>query len=62
MIAEAQFDRATLGCMITLRRRLKQTTGMTVHLAEHDAVEQLIDFSVACKEQDVRELGTLCCC
>ncbi|MEH6389112.1 MULTISPECIES: hypothetical protein [Pseudomonas] len=57
MIAEAQFDRSTLGCMIALRRRLKQATGVTVSLADPDAVEHLIDLSVTCEEDDVRELG-----
>ena len=40
MIAEAQFNRATLDCMTALRRQLKRTLGVTIRLGDPDAVEE----------------------
>ena len=41
MIAEAQFNRATLDCMTALRRQLKRTLGVTIRLGDPDAVEEV---------------------
>ncbi|WP_150302879.1 hypothetical protein [Pseudomonas saliphila] len=57
IIAEARFDRSTLGCMVALRRRLRQAMGVTVSLADPNAVEQMIELSITSREDDVRELG-----
>lgn len=57
MIAEAQFNRATLDCMTALRRRLKQSLGVTIHLSEPDAAEHMIDLSRDCTQDDIRDLG-----
>ncbi|MEH6797909.1 MAG: hypothetical protein ACKVK5_02235 [Pseudomonadales bacterium] len=57
MIAEAQFNRATLDCMTTLRRHIKRSLGVTVRLSEPDAVENMIGLSRDCPFADIRELG-----
>ncbi|MFN3581433.1 MAG: hypothetical protein ACK4VV_13295 [Pseudomonas sp.] len=57
MITEAQFNRCTLECMTTLRRRLKQELGVTVRLNEEDAVAHLIELSRGSQHGDIRELG-----
>ncbi|SFN00828.1 hypothetical protein SAMN05216256_1332 [Halopseudomonas pachastrellae] len=58
MIAEAQFNRATLDCMTALRRQLKRSLGVTVRLGDPDAVEHMIDLSRDSQLQEIRELGT----
>jgi len=57
MIAEAQFNRATLDCMTTLRRHIKRSLGVSVRLSEPDAVENMIGLSRDCPFADIRELG-----
>lgn len=57
MIDEDRFNRSTLDRMVTLRRRLKQTMGVTIHLSEPDAFEQMIKLSETNAEEDVRKLG-----
>jgi len=57
MIADAQFNRATLDCMTTLRRHLKRSLGVTVHLGDPDAVESMIGLSRDCPNADIRDLG-----
>ena len=57
MIDEARFNRSTLDRMVTLRRRLKQTMGVTIHLSEPDAFEQMIRLSETSADEDVRKLG-----
>lgn len=58
MIAEAQFNRATLDCMTSLRRHIKRSLGVTVRLSEPDAVENMIGLSRDCPFADIRELGS----
>ena len=57
MIADAQFNRATLDCMTTLRRHLKRALGITIHLGDPDAVENMIGLSRDCTNADIRNLG-----
>ena len=57
MIAEAQFNRATLDCMTRLRRHIKRSLGITVRLGDPDAVENMIGLSKDCPIADIRELG-----
>lgn len=57
MIDEARFNRSTLDRMVTLRRRLKQTMGVTIHLGEPGAFEQMIKLSEASTDEEVRKLG-----
>ncbi len=57
MIAEAQFNRATLDCMTSLRRHIKRSLGVTVRLGDPDAVENMIGLSKDCPFADIRELG-----
>lgn len=57
MIAETQFNRPTLNCMVALRRRLKQTMGVTIQMGHPQALENMISLSQTCPEADVRELG-----
>ncbi|WVM89329.1 hypothetical protein UMZ34_01135 [Halopseudomonas pachastrellae] len=54
MIAEAQFNRATLDCMTALRRQLKRSLGITVRLGDPDAVEHMIDSAVTASCRDPR--------
>ena len=58
MIAEAQFNRATLDCMTALRRQLKRTLGVTIRLGDPDAVESMIGLSRDSSSAEIRELGT----
>ncbi|MGI3131187.1 hypothetical protein ACRSLK_12440 [Halopseudomonas pachastrellae] len=58
MIAEAQFNRATLDCMTALRRQLKRSLGVTVRLGDPDAVEHMIGLSRDSSELEIRELGS----
>ncbi|MFA5677463.1 MAG: hypothetical protein WC953_03515 [Pseudomonas sp.] len=58
MITETQFNRPTLDCMITLRRHLKRSIGVTVHLGEPDALAQMIKLSEASADVQVRQLGS----
>ncbi|SDS15010.1 hypothetical protein SAMN05216271_1271 [Halopseudomonas sabulinigri] len=58
MIAEAQFNRATLDCMTSLRRHIKRSLGVTVRLGDPDAVESMIGLSKDCPFADIRELGS----
>lgn len=58
MIAEAQFNRATLDCMTSLRRHIKRSLGVNVRLSEPDAVENMIGLSRNCPFADIRELGS----
>lgn len=57
MITEAQFNRGTLECLTTLRRRIKQDLGVTIRLAEPDAVERMLELSTASDSAEMRELG-----
>lgn len=57
MFTEAQFNRSTLECMTTLRRRLKQELGVLVRLSDVDAVEHMIRLSRDSSLGDIRELG-----
>ncbi|SDU11843.1 hypothetical protein [Halopseudomonas salegens] len=57
MIAESQFNRSTLDCMTLLRRRLKQTLGVSIRLSQPDAPEQLVKHANDCDQADIRELG-----
>gem|GEM_PF-382902 len=57
MITEAQFNRGTLDCMTALRRRLKQDMGVTIRLAEPDAVERMLQLSNTSEMSEIRELG-----
>ncbi|MEH6566166.1 MAG: hypothetical protein V7756_12630 [Halopseudomonas sp.] len=57
MIADAQFNRATLDCMTALRRQLKRSLGVTVRLGDPDAVESMIGLSRSCAEADIQQLG-----
>ena len=45
MIAETQFNRPTLNCMVALRRRLKQTMGVTIQMGHPQALENMISLS-----------------
>ena len=56
MIAEAQFNRATLDCMTALRRQLKRTLGVTIRLGDPDAVESMIGLSRDSSSAEIREL------
>lgn len=58
MIAEAQFNRATLDCMTALRRQIKRTLGVTIRLGDPDAVESMIGLSRDCTSAEIRELGS----
>lgn len=57
MITEAQFNRGTLDCLTALRRRIKQDLGVTIRLAEPDAVERMLALSTASDSDEMRELG-----
>jgi len=57
MITEAQFNRGTLDCLTTLRRRIKQDLGVTIRLAEPDAVERMLALSASSDSSEMRELG-----
>lgn len=57
MITEAQFNRGTLDCLTALRRRIKQDLGVTIRLAEPDAVERMLALSTASDSAEMRELG-----
>ena len=57
MIAETQFNRSTLDCMTLLRRRLKQTQGISIRLSQPDAAEQLIQHATESTHADIQALG-----
>src|SRR5690554_7501690 len=57
MIDETRFNRSTLDRMVVLRRHLKQTQGVTVHLGDPDAVQKMIRLSEASDDQLIRQLG-----
>src|SRR5690606_8820826 len=57
MIDETRFNRSTLDRMVVLRRHLKQTHGVTVHLGEPAAVQKMIRLSEASDDQLIRHLG-----
>lgn len=57
MIAETQFNRPTLNCMVALRRRLKQTMGVTIQMGQPQALENMIRLSQTCPDADVQALG-----
>ncbi|GGE31121.1 hypothetical protein GCM10007421_01040 [Halopseudomonas oceani] len=58
MIADAQFNRATLDCMTALRRQIKRTLGVTIRLGDPDAVESMIGLSRDSSSAEIRELGS----
>ncbi len=58
MITEVHFNRTTLDCMTTLRRRIRQDTGINVSLADPGAAEELIRLSSSSQSPDVRALGS----